>query len=179
MSPVVVLTTERLVLREFTADDAAFILELVNDPDWLRFIGDKNVHTIADAVAYLANGPLKMYREHGFGLWCVVLRATGTPVGMCGLLKRPTLPEVDIGFAFLASHRGYGYAHEAAAATVTHARRTLGLPRLAALTALENPRSIRLLEKLGLQFERILRLSPDAPESRFFSIDFSAKPSAP
>jgi RimJ/RimL family protein N-acetyltransferase len=165
-----VLETGRLVLRQIEAADAAFVLELLNDPSWLRFIGDKGVRTPEDARAYIASGPQKMYREHGFGLWLVESKADATPLGMCGLIKRPTLDDVDLGFAFLPRHCGHGYAHEAAAATLVHARTTVGLKRLVALTALDNTRSIRLLEKLGLKFERIVRLTANGPESRLFAI---------
>ena len=165
----IVLTTARLVLREFAADDAPFILELLNDPSWLRFIGDRGVRTLDDARAYLANGPQKMYREHGFGLWRVERKADSTVIGMCGLLQRPNLADVDLGFAFLPRHWGRGFAREAAAATLAHAERVGGLKRVVALTALDNERSIRLLEKLGFTFERIVRLAADGPESRLFS----------
>jgi len=164
-----ILETERLTLRQLTLDDAEFILGLLNEPSWLQFIGDKNVRTLDDARAYRVNGPQKMYREHGFGLWLVVVKETAVPAGMCGLIKRPTLDDIDIGFAFLPRFWGRGYAHEAAVATLAYARNVVKPKRIVALTALDNPRSIRLLGKLGLTFERIVRLTPDGPESRLFA----------
>src|ERR1051326_2497227 len=118
-APVIVHETARLKLRELGADDAAFILELVNEPGWLRFVGDRNVHSLDDARGYIARGPAASYEKHGFGLWAVELAASGEPLGMCGLVRRATLEDVDLGFAFLSRHWGQGYAREAAAAVVT------------------------------------------------------------
>jgi [ribosomal protein S5]-alanine N-acetyltransferase len=119
--------TDRLLLRELEQDDAAFILRLVNDPAWLRFIGDRGVHTLDDARAYLRDGPQRMYEQFGFGLWLVERKEDGVPMGMCGLIKRETLDDVDIGFALLPEFRRSGYCFEAAAATMRHAREVLGL----------------------------------------------------
>lgn len=147
-----IIETERLRIRWLYDGDAAFILELVNDPDWLRNIGDKGVRDLDDARRYIAEGPVAMYERHGFGLNAVVLKATGEPIGICGILKRDTLDCPDIGFAFLPAHRGRGYAHEAAAAVMGHARSVLGLGRIAAVVSPGNDDSVRLLEKLGLRF---------------------------
>jgi RimJ/RimL family protein N-acetyltransferase len=166
---VKILETRRLVLRELTLDDAPFILRLLNDPAWLRFIGDRGVRTVDDAHGYLENGPLKMYRERGFGLWLVELKPDATPVGICGLLKRETLSDVDLGFAFLPEFRGRGYGYEAAAATLAHGRNAIGLNRIVAVTAPDNTRSIALLEKLGLRFEKTVRLKSDGPETRLYA----------
>jgi RimJ/RimL family protein N-acetyltransferase len=166
---VIVTETDRLVLRRVTVADAPFILELLNDPDWLRFIGDKGVRTPEDARGYIETGPLASYARHGFGLYAVALRTDPTPIGLCGLVKRDVLPDVDIGYALLPQFRGSGYAHEAAAAVLRLARDEVGLPRIAAITNTDNARSIRVLDKLGLAFERMVRLSPDAPEIRYFA----------
>jgi RimJ/RimL family protein N-acetyltransferase len=166
---VIVVETDRLVLRRVTLADAPFILELLNDPDWLRFIGDKGVRTVEDARGYIETGPLASYARHGFGLYVVARKADPAPIGLCGLVKRDVLPDVDVGYAFLPQHRGNGYAHEAAAAVLRFARDQVGLPRIAAITNSENERSIRVLEKLGLSFERMIRLTPDAPEIRYFA----------
>lgn len=149
----VVAATERLRLRRLDLDDAAFILELVNQPEWLRHIGDRNVHDLDAARAYLRNGPLAMYARHGFGMYAMELEAGGAPIGMCGLLKRETLADVDIGYALLSEHVGHGYAREAAAACVDLARRQFKLARLIAITAPDNARSAHLLTTLGMQFE--------------------------
>src|SRR5262245_51998217 len=115
-APTVVSETARLRLRELTSEDAAFIYELVNEPAWIQWLGDRNVHSLDDARRYIANGPVASYAKHGFGLWAVEQKASGEPVGMCGLVKRATLAHADLGFALLARHRGHGYAREAAAA---------------------------------------------------------------
>jgi RimJ/RimL family protein N-acetyltransferase len=148
-----IVTTSRLALTEFTAADAPFIVQLLNDPDWIRYIGDRDIRTDDDARAYLARGPLAMYAKNGFGLWRVARRDDGTPVGMCGLIKRDTLPDVDVGFAFLPAYRGLGYAEEAAAATLALAADRYGLTRVVAIASPDNERSLRLLEKLGMTFE--------------------------
>jgi RimJ/RimL family protein N-acetyltransferase len=151
---VVVAASKRLRLRRFNPGDADFILELVNQPEWLRHIGDRKVRDLEAARAYLQDGPLAMYARHGFGLYAIELRSGGTPIGMCGLLKRDTLPDVDIGYALLTAHTGHGYALEAASACVDLARRQFQLARLIAITAPDNPRSAQLLLRLGMQFER-------------------------
>jgi RimJ/RimL family protein N-acetyltransferase len=161
---VKVLETDRLILRRLTAGDAKFVLELLNEPSFLRFIGDKGVRTLDDARDYIANGPVDSYERFGFGLYLTELKEEGVPIGICGLLKRASLEDVDIGFAFLPGFWGKGYGLEAAGATMAYARATLGLTRLVAVTSPDNHPSIRLLEKLGLGFERMVRLSEDGPE---------------
>ena len=156
----IVVETPRLVLRRLEESDAEFILTLVNDPAWLEFIGDKGVRTLDDAREYLRNGPIDMYAKHGHGLYCVETKADGEAIGMCGLIKRDTLPDVDLGYAFLPQARGGGYAYEAASATMTYARETLNLQRILAIVSPGNERSIALLEKLGFRFEKSLRLPP-------------------
>lgn len=169
-----VATTQRLILRRLTLDDAAFILELVNEPGWLRFIGDRNARDLEGARAYLERGPMSLYPKLGFGFYRVELGVDGTPVGICGLIKRDALEDVDIGFALLERHAGHGYAYEAAAETVRHAREDLGLKRLAAITNTDNLRSIALLEKLGMRFERMFRLPGDESDVRLFGMELQA-----
>jgi RimJ/RimL family protein N-acetyltransferase len=167
-----VLETDRLLLRKLSADDdAAFILQLVNEPSWLRFIGDRGVRTLEDARGYILKGPMEMYRRFGFGLYLVVNKADGVPMGLCGLLKRDSLPDVDIGFAFLPRFWGQGYAHEAAAAVLAQGQNTFGLRRILAITSPDNHSSIKLLEKLGLRFQQLTRLSSDADEVKLFALD--------
>jgi RimJ/RimL family protein N-acetyltransferase len=168
-----VIETERLALRRLDLDDAAFILALVNDPDWLRHIGDKNVHSLDDARAYLANGPIGMYATHGFGLYAVERREDGALIGMCGLIKRDTLDDIDIGFAYLPAYRAQGYAREAAAATLAHARDVLGLRRVVAIVSPANHASARLLERVGLKYESPVRTAADRDPIDLFAIDFA------
>jgi [ribosomal protein S5]-alanine N-acetyltransferase len=168
--------TPRLWLRRLTDTDAdaAFILTLVNDPDWLQFIGDKDVHTLADALAYIRSGPMSLYARFGFGLWAVALRSTGALIGICGLIKRDLWDDIDLGFALLPEHRRQGYAHEAAQATLAYARDALGLRHVIALVTPENASSIQLLERLGLRSSRMVRLSAEGDEVCLFSLSLDA-----
>jgi RimJ/RimL family protein N-acetyltransferase len=163
--------TERLVLRQLAPADDGFILALVNDPDFLRNIGDKGVRTLSDARDYIANGPAASYARYGFGLYLVARRADGAPLGICGLIKRDALDDVDLGFAFLPRFRSQGYAAEAAGAVIAQGRDEFGLARLAAITIPENAPSIRLLERLGFRFERMIRFSAEDPELRLFLME--------
>lgn len=163
-----VAATPRLTLRRLTTGDAPFILRLLNEPSWLQFIGDKNVRTLDDARQYLLKGPLDMYARHGFGLYLVELQPDRVPVGMCGLIRRDVLADVDIGFAFLPEFWGRGLGRESAAAVLEHARRDIGLQRVVAVTSVDNARSIQLLESLGFRFESMVRLAPGEPEIKMF-----------
>lgn len=158
-----VLETARLRLRELTLDDAdaQFILRLVNDPAWLSCIGDRGVRTLDDARRYIADGPVLSYRQHGFGLYLTELKPGGARIGICGLVKRDGLGDVDVGFAFLPEYRRQGYAVESAAAVLEHARTVLGLDRVVAVTSPDNVGSIKVLEKIGLRYERMVRLPAD------------------
>src|SRR5215211_3606205 len=150
-----VLETERLRLRQFTVDDAQFILTLLNEPSFLRYIGDKQVRNLEDAKAYILNGPVASYERNGFGLNLVELKESYTPIGMCGFLKREELPHPDIGFAFLPEFWSKGFAFEAAAALLKDAR----YQRILAITSLDNEASIKLLERLGFSFEEVIKLA--------------------
>ena len=163
-----ILETERLTLRELNTGDADFILELVNEPSWLRFIGDKGIKTVEAARDYLLKGPMEMYRRLGFGLWLVELREGGVPIGICGLIKREALEDVDVGFAFLPAYWRKGYAFEAATATMRYGKGAFGLEKIVAITSPENVGSAQLLEKMGFSFERMVRLSESAPEAKLF-----------
>ena len=150
-----ILETERLRLRPFTTDDAPFVLTLLNEPSFLRFIGDKKVRTLDDARQYLLNGPIASYNVHGFGILLVELKDTNVPIGMCGLIKREELPEPDIGFAFIPDYWRQGFAFEAATAVMNDARDRLKLTNILAIVNPDNESSIKLLERLGLKFERV------------------------
>ena len=163
-----VIECERLDLELLTPEDAPFILELLNESAFLRFIGDKGVRSLVDAREYIVQGPMDSYRRFGFGLYRVSLRDTGAVVGICGLVKRDGLPDVDVGFAFLRRHWSRGFAAESAAAVLRHGRETLGLQRIVAITAPDNRGSIAVLEKIGLCFERRIRLIDGGPELNLF-----------
>ncbi|CAM4086292.1 alanine acetyltransferase [Bacillus luti] len=153
---MIVLETERLVLRWFDIKDAPFILELVNDPAWIQFIGDKRIKNLDDAKKYILNGPVDMYNKMGFGLYLVERKEDFTPLGMCGLIKRDSLEDVDIGFAFLEKFRSKGYGFESASAVIDYGVQNLGMKRIVAITTIDNINSGKLLEKVGLQFEKII-----------------------
>lgn len=158
-----ILETERLRLREFTLDDTAFIIELLNSPGWLQYIGNRNIDTEEKAKEYLQNVPLKSYAQNGFGLWLVETKEDAKPAGMCGLIKREHLDTEDIGFAFLPEFHGRGYAQEIAQATVAFAKNNLNIPVLSAIVMAENKASIKLIEKLGLSFVKTFSF-PDSNE---------------
>jgi RimJ/RimL family protein N-acetyltransferase len=163
----IVLRTERLGLRKLEPRDAGFILELLNEPAFLQFIGDKGVRNTDDAREYMMKGPIESYRRHGFGLYAACLN-DGTPIGICGLVRREGLEDVDIGFAFLSRYRSRGYAAEAAAAVLAHAGQVLGLRRIVAITSPDNWASIAVLEKIGLKFEGMVRLTVLDEELKLF-----------
>jgi ribosomal-protein-alanine N-acetyltransferase len=167
----VVLETQRLTLREIDAGDAPFILELVNDPDWIRFIGDRGVRTLEDARGYIERGPRSLYAKLGFGLWLVSLKDGGTPIGMCGLIKRDTLEHVDLGYAFMPAFRGQGYAKESAEAARDYAFEVLGLDRLVAITDPANDPSGKLLERLGFRFEATIPYGTEGDVSSLYALD--------
>lgn len=166
-----ILDTERLSLRQLCADDADFILELLNEPAFLRHVGDRNLRTRADARDYILKGPVASYARHGFGLWLVELKESGLPAGVCGLIRRDSLEDVDLGYSFLERHWLQGYAYESAAAVLRYGCHVLGLVRIVAVTSPHNAGSIRLLEKLGLHFERAISL-PGCAESELFATDW-------
>jgi RimJ/RimL family protein N-acetyltransferase len=167
-----VLETDRLILRRLSVEDAPFILELVNEPSWLRFIGDRGVRNLEDARGYILKGPVEMYGRLGFGLYLAELKTDRVAIGLCGLIKREALTDVDIGFAFLPRFWGKGYAHEAAAAVMAYGQSAVGLQRLVAITSPDNYGSIKVLEKIGLKFERMIRMSEGESELKLFAHDF-------
>jgi RimJ/RimL family protein N-acetyltransferase len=167
-SSAVVVETERLVLRRISIEDAEFIMELVNVPAFIQFIGDKGVRTLDDARDYILKVPVDSYQRYGFGLYLCELKDGKAPIGTCGLIKRDCLEDVDIGFAFLPGFWGKGYCYEAASAVLAMGRSAFGLDRVVGITSPDNDRSIRVLEKLGMRFERMVRLADDAEEVRLF-----------
>jgi RimJ/RimL family protein N-acetyltransferase len=166
---VTVVETDRLVLRRLTVDDAEFILELLNEPSFLRYIGDRGVRNLDDARQYILTGPVASYDQHGFGLYLTALREPEVAIGICGLLKRESLEDVDIGFAFLPKYWSKGYAFESASAVMDYGRGVLELQRIVAVTAPDNDASIRLLAKLGMRFEKMVTLAEAGPESKLFA----------
>ena len=164
----IVIETQRLILRKFTVEDAAFMLKLLNTPNWLRFIGDRNVRTLEEAKQYLLNGNIRSYREYGFGFYVVVIKETQESIGICGIVKREGLEDVDIGFAFFQQFMGKGYGYEAASAVLNYALNDLKIKRIVAIVDPENVVSIALIKKIGLQFEKMIQMSPKDIELMLF-----------
>ncbi|MEN8143774.1 MAG: GNAT family N-acetyltransferase [Gemmatimonadota bacterium] len=168
---MIVLETERLILSRLSLEDAEFILRLLNEPSFLENIGDKGVRTSEDAREYLLSEPIASYERFGFGLFLTAERETGTPVGMCGLLKRDSLDDPDIGFAFIPECWGKGFATESAGAVLAYGQSTLDLARIVAIVSPSNHPSIRVLEKIGLRYEKRVRLAEDGAAISLYGID--------
>jgi len=164
-----VIETERLFLREVSTDDAEFMLELLNEPAFIQYIADRGVRTVADARKYIQDVLIASYEKFGFGLYRVGLKDSDTPIGVCGLVKREVLENVDIGYAFLQRYWAKGYASESAAAVMDHGRNVLGLGPIVAVVSPDNRGSIRVLEKLGLRAERRIQLPGYATEGMLFT----------
>ena len=165
-----VANTDRLHLRHIETEDAGFILGLLTEPAFLKYVGDKEVRDLDTAQSYILQGPIASYETYGFGLYLVELLDSSEPIGICGLLKRSFLENADLGFALMPDHRGHGYAFEAAQATIDLARNTLKLPKLVAFTAGNNIRSVKLLQKLGMSFDKLIALPGSDKEVKLFSL---------
>jgi len=166
-----VIETERLTLRKLTLDDDAFILDLLNQPSFIQFIGDRGVRTLEDARAYISKRLIDSYNRFGFGLYLTLLKDGDLPIGICGLVKRESLEDVDIGFAFLPQYWLKGYGFESASAVLAYARDTLGINRIVGIAAPDNDGSIHLLEKLGLQFKKMVKIPEDDIKLKLFALD--------
>lgn len=164
-----VLETERVILRHLLVDDAEFMLNLLNQPSFINYIGDRKVRNLSDARLYIENKFIESYKRFGFGLYLVELKGNNAPIGICGFVKRDTLPDADIGFAFLPEYWSQGYALESARASLDYGKNVLGFNRVLAVTTKDNIASGKLLAKIGLNFERMIRLSNEADESKLFS----------
>lgn len=162
--------TNRLLISKITLNDAKFFLELVNTPNWLKYIGDRKLKTIKDAKYYLKKGTLKSYTDYGFGFYKLELKEIEkSPIGICGLVKREQLEDVDIGFALLPKYEGKGFGYEASVEVLKLAKETFNLNRIVAITLPTNTSSIKLLEKLGLLFEKRINPFEDGKELLLFA----------
>jgi len=166
--PKTLLETERLKLRELVTDDAGFLYKLMNDPAWLQFIGDRNIKTIEAAKEYITYKIRPGYEKFGFGFYLTSLKENDAPIGVCGLVKRPTLEHIDVGFAFMPGYRRRGYGYESSVAILDYAKNVLGIDYIVAITDLDNIGSIKLLEKLGLKFEKTIQLDGEDKQCRLF-----------
>jgi RimJ/RimL family protein N-acetyltransferase len=174
MNAIAPPVTARLSLRRPTAGDAAFMLRLVNDPDWLRFIGDRDVHTEAEAVSFIEERLLGSFHQHGFGLWVVQPREGGAALGLCGLLRREELTHADVGYAFLPEARRRGFALEAASCVLEFARQTLGMQHVVAIVQPANLPSRRVLAQLGMSFAGMIPVN--GRETCLYALEASAQP---
>lgn len=170
-----ILETERLILRQIHTDDAEFMLSLLNEPDWIKYIGDRGIHTVEAAKQYIQDGPRTMYEEHGIGLYLVELKESETPIGICGLIQRDFLKDVDLGFAIALKYWGKGYAFEVAQATLKYGNETLGYQRIAGFTSLVNEKSANLLLKLGMIEEGNTKFASTSEDVRLFAINYEKK----
>ncbi len=168
--PAIKLETERLFLRELSDEDAEFMLELLNEPAFIRNIGDRGVRTIADATGYIHERIVSGYNRDGFGMWLVQLKTSGEKLGTCGLIKRDALEDVELGFSFLERNWSRGFGLESATAAMRYGWKAVKLERLTAIVALHNAPSTRLLEKLGFRYEKMVRLKPNDVELKLFAI---------
>ena len=156
-----ILETERLTLREVMDDDAGFVLDLLNQPSFKKFIGDRGVRTVEQAREYIETRFTNSYRDNGFGLYLINMRADETPIGLCGFVRRDALTDPDVGFALLPQYEKNGYAYESAVAIMQYGRETLGLPRVLAITTVDNDRSGKLLKKIGFAFDREIEIGDE------------------
>ena len=169
-----ILETQRLILREIVEDDAEFVLDLLNQPSFIKYIGDRGVRNVEQAREFIESRYRQSYRDNGYGLYAVELKLLKELIGMCGFVRRDSLPGPDIGFAFLPQHEGKGYGTESAAAIMDYGRESLGFTRVLAITSQDNDASGRLLEKIGLSFERLIEMPPDNEVLKLFVWDGDA-----
>lgn len=164
------IETERLQLREFTLADAPYMLRQLNEPSFIENIADRGVRSVQQAEAYLRNGAMASYQQSGFGFWAVIEKTSGQIIGMCGLVKRDNLPEVDLGYSFLPEYFGQGFAFEATKACILAAKNKYLLKQLLAIVNVENISSRKLLEKLGFQYQQMIALYNNEPDLCLYAI---------
>jgi RimJ/RimL family protein N-acetyltransferase len=174
-----VLQTQRLTVRHFDRADAPFILELLNEPSWLQYIGDKGIKTLGDAERYIQDVLVAMYARLGFGLYLVESTGSSESLGMCGLIKRDSLQDVDLGCAFLSRVWRQGYAYESALAVMSHAKLRLGLDRIVAITLPTNQAAGQLLQKLGFTLERTIAATSGGEDLLLYATTLSGSGASP
>jgi [ribosomal protein S5]-alanine N-acetyltransferase len=163
------IDTNRLVIRNITEQDFHFIFRLLNEPSWIKYIGDKGIKTEDDAKNYIRTGPLQMYKDFGFGLFLVTLKENSVPIGLCGLIKRPSLENIDLGYAFLPEYTGKGYAFEATKAVIQYGKEQLSIDKIVAITTIDNLNSEKVLLKLGFSFDSLIKENNASEELKFFT----------
>ena len=165
------IKSDRLIFEQPSPEHASFIFRLLNDPDWIKYVGDRNIKTNQDAITFIEERLLALFREWGFGLWIVRQTSDKTPLGICGLVKRESLPDPDLGFAFLPEYRRQGFAREASTAVIDFASREKNLKRLLAITVSYNKPSKNLLTDLGFIFQKNIELSDDDEQLELYATD--------
>jgi len=168
-TPMTIIETERILLQEANLEDAAFIFELVNSPGWLEFISDKGLKTLADAEEYIKSRLISSYQKYNLGLYKMVLKESNKAIGLCGLISRPSLPNVDIGFAILPEYGGNGYTFEAGKAVMEYGASQLGFKTILGTTAPDNIKSQKLLEKLGLRLVETIQMGDYEGDTLLYS----------
>ncbi len=168
-----VLNTERLELRWLTLEDTPLMLGIWNDPAFVRYVADRGIRTLEQARAAVEAGPLRLYAEYGYGPFRVRRREDGMDMGICGLFRRDVLEDPDIGFAILPEFCGKGYGFEASTAVLDYARDTLQLSAVTAIVSPQNAASIGLLEKLGMHYERPIRMPGDDHDVSLYRVEFT------
>jgi [ribosomal protein S5]-alanine N-acetyltransferase len=163
------IDTNRLVIRDITEQDFHFIFRLLNEPSWIKYIGDKGIKTETDAKNYIQTGPLQMYKDFGFGLFLVTLKENAIPIGLCGLIKRPSLENIDLGYAFLPEYTGKGYAFEATKAVIKYGKEQLSIDKIVAITTIDNLNSEKVLLKLGFSFDSLIIENNASEELKLFT----------
>ncbi|CAG9607564.1 GNAT family N-acetyltransferase [Pseudoneobacillus rhizosphaerae] len=164
------IDTNRLVIRKITEQDFHFIFRLLNEPSWIKYIGDKGIKTETDAKNYIQTGPLQMYKDFGFGLFLVTLKENAVPIGLCGLIKRPSLENIDLGYAFLPEYTGKGYAFEATKAVIQYGKEQLSIDKIVAITTIDNLNSEKVLLKLGFSFDSLIKENNASEELKLFTM---------
>lgn len=163
------IDTNRLVIRNITEQDFHFIFRLLNEPSWIKYIGDKGIKTEDDAKNYIQTGPLQMYKDFGFGLFLVTLKENAVPIGLCGLIKRPSLENIDLGYAFLPEYTGKGYAFEATKAVIQYGKEQLSIDKVVAISTIDNLNSEKVLLKLGFSFDSLIKENNSSEELKLFT----------
>jgi [ribosomal protein S5]-alanine N-acetyltransferase len=163
------IDTNRLVIRKITEQDFHFIFRLLNEPSWIKYIGDKGIKTEDDAKNYIKTGPIQMYKDFGFGLFIVTLKENAVPIGLCGLIKRPSLENIDLGYAFLPEYTGKGYAFEATKAVIQYGKEQLSIDKIVAITTIDNLNSEKVLLKLGFSFDSLIKENNASKELKLFT----------
>lgn len=146
-----ILETERLILRELNTSDAENFYKLNSNPNVIKYTGDSAFKNVSEAKKFLEN--YQNYKLNGYGRWSVVNKKTNSFIGWCGLKFGEIEKETDIGFRFFQKEWNKGYATESAKACLKYGFEKLNLKRIVGRAMKENISSIKVLEKIGLEYD--------------------------